>query len=149
MRWFNRWLSLAPSQRLLVIEAAFILVVVRAGLRLISFREMNRMARYFSRPNLLFKGTDKQAPEQVIWAVDRVGLALLGQNSCLAMALAGQILLGRRGIQSRLRIGVKKTEDGSLLAHAWLEGEHGILLGGASSDLQRYVALPDLETAGE
>jgi hypothetical protein len=143
-----QWLRLAPDRRLLVVEAAVLLVAVRAGLRLVPFQRLNRLARRLSRPRRVAIGASRPASEPLVWAVDRVGLALLGPRACLTIALAGQILLGRRGIPSRLRIGVLKKEGGRLVGHAWLEGEEGVLLGGVAAELQRFVPLPDLEAAG-
>jgi hypothetical protein len=47
---------------------------------------------------------------------------------CLAQALAGQVLLSRRGVASELRLGARR-EGGKVEAHAWLEGADGVLLG--------------------
>ena len=52
-------------------------------------------------------------------AADRHGLF---HPSCLVKSLTLWWLLGRQGISSRLRIGVRK-EGGNLEAHAWVERE--------------------------
>jgi hypothetical protein len=57
---------------------------------------------------------------------------------CLTRALALARLLGRRGIVTDLRIGVR-TEDGRLEAHAWVESM-GRVLNDDHRRLQGYVA---------
>jgi len=56
--------------------------------------------------------------------------------TCLVQAIAGSLLLRRRGIATIIRFGVAHSEAG-LSAHAWLIVGDQILLGGeAASDFQ-------------
>ncbi len=75
------------------------------------------------------------------------------RTRCLQRSLVLRWLLGRRGIESRLRVGVLKT-DGAMTAHAWVEvaGEPvndtrdhcAVFLPLEASD-ERMVALAELE----
>ena len=65
--------------------------------------------------------------------------------SCLTQAIAGQLLLAGRGCPSQIRLGVRRDDGGAFQAHAWLETEWGIVLGGGQ--LSRYTRLPDFERA--
>ncbi len=58
--------------------------------------------------------------------------------SCLAKSLALWWLLGRQGITSRLRIGIRK-ENGTLEAHAWVERD-GIALNEPEEHHRHYAA---------
>lgn len=51
---------------------------------------------------------------------------------CLTQALVGRLFLAREGVDATLHIGVAKS-DGDLRAHAWLEQDGVIILGGARS----------------
>lgn len=51
------------------------------------------------------------------------------RTSCLVQAVAGCLLLRRRGIAATIRLGVKKG-DGALSAHAWLMVGGQTVLGG-------------------
>ena len=64
--------------------------------------------------------------------------------TCLTQALATQFLLTRQGQVSSLRIGVTKTEAGEFKAHAWLESEGKIIIGGVEGS-RRYTVLQPLE----
>jgi hypothetical protein len=51
------------------------------------------------------------------------------RTTCLVQAVAGYLLLKRRGIAATIRFGVTKNEDG-LAAHAWLIVGDQTVLGG-------------------
>ena len=68
----------------------------------------------------------------VAWSVAAASRLVPGAN-CLTQALAGQLLLARRGRASRIRIGVRPGPNGALLAHAWLLSGSRVLLGGADT----------------
>jgi hypothetical protein len=71
--------------------------------------------------------------------VEAVGRRLLGDKPCLTQALVAQRFLRQRGYDTTLRIGVAK--DGrELLAHAWLEREGRVIIGGGASPV-RYKPL--------
>ena len=72
---------------------------------------------------------------RMVNAADRYGLV---HPSCLAKSLTLWWLLGRQGISSQLRIGIRK-ENGKLEAHAWVERE-GVALNEPEAHHQRYVA---------
>ena len=63
--------------------------------------------------------------------------------TCLTQALTMQVLLERAGYDARLRIGVARGDEGQFQAHAWVESQDGIVIGG--SDLGRYTGLLALE----
>ncbi len=72
------------------------------------------------------------------WLVDVADRYAPGKSSCLRKAAALAWLLRRRGVATRLRIGVDR-EEGNLVAHSWLELGKGELLG--LSDTDKYVPL--------
>lgn len=73
--------------------------------------------------------------------VARVADHLPWTSTCLVRALAGALLLARRGTVSHIRVGVRK-EDGRLAGHAWLMVGTASVIGGAASE--GYVPLADL-----
>lgn len=66
----------------------------------------------------------------VSWAVEHVGRS--ARANCLPRALAAQAMLRRRGIPSRLCLGVAR-QDGELIAHAWVEIGQDKVVGGAEA----------------
>lgn len=70
--------------------------------------------------------------------------ALLLLFTAVPYLLAARALLRARGAPANLRLGVTKTATSQLQAHAWLECQGRIVLGGFSA-LRRYTALADFE----
>lgn len=89
------------------------------------------------------------AAARTIWAVDAVGRRLMPERPCLTQALVGRLLLARDGIDVSLHIGVMKDQD-ALKAHAWLEQDDTVILGGERSR-EKYRAFPALggQSSGE
>lgn len=79
----------------------------------------------------------------VAWRIDRVDAGLPWHSTCLVRAVAGMLLLRRRGIGgAAIRFGVRKRE-GALEAHAWRLLGGTILLGGEEA-ANGYVPLADM-----
>lgn len=140
MRALNRFLTLSRSDRALVISAAVALASAWLGLRLFPFHTMLKRADTFSRRNSFFQSDLHPAFHRVVWAVLAVSKYAPLTMNCLVQALAAKALLNRAGYPTLIRIGVAASEDGKLHAHAWLERDGEIVIGGAGSE--RYRPLP-------
>lgn len=66
--------------------------------------------------------------------------------TCLTQALTTQILLAQIGHSTDLKIGVAKSIEGKLEAHAWLESRGEIVIG-KLKDLSRFTILSSLKKA--
>ena len=66
---------------------------------------------------------------RIAWAITVVGRRTPWESDCLAQALAGKMMLRRRGYQSTLYLGVTRNGDEGLDAHAWLRSGDLILTG--------------------
>jgi hypothetical protein len=84
--------------------------------------------------------------EKVVWAVT-ASSRYVPAATCLTQAFATQVLLSRRGLAARLRIGVVKGKDGRLQAHAWVESNGVVVIGGSGPDVERYKPLLALDEA--
>ncbi len=84
-------------------------------------------------PQRALPGTDTErrdaAQTRAVMEIVRLVSAWVPAATCLTQALAGLILLRRRGLTAQLRFGVVKATSANLQAHAWLEAESGIILG--------------------
>lgn len=79
--------------------------------------------------------------EQITWAMARAQ-RVVPRATCLPQALAAEALLTRGGLAADLQIGVMKTADGKLLAHAWVESDGRIVVGELPEGLGKYTRLP-------
>ena len=123
-------LALSTRERLLVMEAAVLLVGVGAAVRVVAYTRVRALLGSLPAP-LPESDTD---PEDVRWAVDAADGAVPGDRSCLVRALVAEALLGRRGHETALRFGVDDAEDTDLEAHAWLESGGEIIVGGENRE---------------
>ena len=81
---------------------------------------------------------------RVGWAI-RKAANHVPRATCLTQALAAQLLLSRFHYASQLCIGIARKEDGGMDAHAWIEAEGRVVIGG--EELERFTRMPDLTGA--
>ena len=86
---------------------------------------------------------NRVSADNVSWAVEVASRHTPGVKTCLNQALAAQVLLARRGHPAVLRIGVAKGKEAHLRAHAWVESEGKIVIGGTG--VERFAPFPVLE----
>ena len=133
MSAFGRLASLPPERRTLLARALAVVAWYRVALWLLPFRWVQALparAAKRRRPSR----TALELAEAVTAAAKRVPHA-----SCLTQALALQSLLVKEGYAPTLKLGVAKTPGGALEAHAWVEADGRILIGGPES--ARFVPL--------
>lgn len=147
MRRIQKFFSLPTTDRILLVKSAFIVAAVRLGLWLIPLQTLSRMLA-----KITPSSTNVHIKSQGV--IDRVGWAVTTSSqyvpaaTCLTQALATQVLLGRSGHESHLRIGIARTREGRLEAHAWVESEEKVVIGNVK-DLSRYTSLRLLAVEGE
>jgi hypothetical protein len=61
--------------------------------------------------------------------------------SCLTQSLALEALMEEAGLECEVRFGVARKSDGTFDAHAWVEHEGHVVIGGLP-DLERFAVLP-------
>jgi hypothetical protein len=124
-------------------EAILALALARFAVRFLPAAWILAWARRAPRHINRFAVTE--AVTWVPWAIETVGPKRWMRAACLARALAAQAMLRRRGVASRLCLGVAR-EGEALSAHAWLElGHNNIVVGGAQAP--RFTRL--MEFGGE
>jgi hypothetical protein len=83
------------------------------------------------------------------WAAHAVGRRLLPERPCLTQALVLQyLLLRRRDDTAELHIGVTKSQDEDFQAHAWVERDGQVLIGGTNAP-KKYKRFEDLRAKME
>lgn len=145
MRRIKQFFSLPAAERRLWMHTATVVFAVRMGLLILPFRTLVRLAARASRPTSSAADASRAQRDRIVWAVNSTSKHLPGRKTCLLEALAGQVLLTRRGFPTRVKIGVRKGDDGDLLAHAWLENNGDVVIGGPRSEVERYTVLEDFD----
>lgn len=115
----RRVLALTRAERWALLRAWWMLLIVDLGLRLLPFARLERwLAPRPGRPGGAV--AEPALVERLVWATRAAARHHLYPMRCLPRALCLRWLLGRRGIETSLRIGVSKRR-GDLVAHAWVE----------------------------
>lgn len=130
MRALCKFLALSSSDRCLIVTSATVLAGIWIGLRLFSFGKVLERVDKFSAP---FSDSKRGAPhsrDRIVWAVSAVSRYAPLNFSCLVQALSAKIALGRQGYPVTVRIGVAPAGCGKLSAHAWLESNGEVVIGG-------------------
>lgn len=130
----------------ILLYAGVLTGMVRVGLSVFSLKQVARglccAATRLPRRKVLTPTYRNQA----VWAAQTAGRWLLPEEPCLTQALVLQYLLLRRGeVSTQLHIGVARGSEDDLHAHAWVEKDGRVLIGGAASP-NNYERFPELGT---
>ena len=132
MRILRKFAGYSALERRLVVKAWFTLVAVRILLWVAPYRWIE--ARLMKPP----AATPADVPPaDLARAVTRAS-KLVPFATCLTQALAGGFLIRRAGRNAIIHFGVARGDAG-FKAHAWLESDGGILIGG--SEAAAYLPL--------
>lgn len=111
-------------------EAAIMLMTARLAAR---FIPPARLFAWASRPP---RRINRFAGDQIgwiSWAIENLGARPWMKSPCLPQALAAHAMFRRRGIASRLCLGVAR-EGSDVTAHAWVEVGDDKVVGAAAAD---------------
>jgi hypothetical protein len=124
-------------QRIHLREAATMLLLARIAVRVLP------AARLFSWADRPVRRASRFAQDDVnwvVWAIEHSATRQGADTLCLPRALAAHAMLRRRGIASRLCLGVARTGD-DIAAHAWIEvGERKVVGGDSAGRFTRLAA---------
>lgn len=127
-----------PEWRLFAAAAA-LLPLFRLMLLVAPFEAVHRRARTAAR--LPTPPPEDGAAATVSWAVSAAARRI-PFATCLSQALAVQFLLARRGIESTLWLGARRTEVGRFSAHAWVQCGGRFVIGGPTEGFSLFPPLP-------
>lgn len=147
MSLLREFAALPPRARQLVMKATAMVAVIRLALWVLPFPTARRVIAPLGRRSA--RATRPLTPELIDGRAFIVQFAsrFVPQASCLTQALALQVLLSRTGNPSSIHIGVARAGRKALEAHAWLECDGRVVIGGGQVD--RYAPLLTLGTEFE
>ncbi len=135
----RRFSALERPARGVFLRASLLLPLISLSLRLRGFQRTQNLLRRFLSPQ--GPSVKVVAPERTVLIARMVRAAVchgIGRSTCLEESLALWWLLGREGITSDLRIGIRKHAE-RFEAHAWIERE-GKALNEPEARHQHYTA---------
>ncbi len=110
-------------------EGLVALVVARTTMHLVSYARLGRVGAAAERAFGRAPRQRNPEPRALGLAVQRAARVLPWHSTCLARALATQVLLRRRGVPSRIVFGVRRSPAREFEAHAWVEYDGAIVIG--------------------
>lgn len=134
----SKFLRLQARDQGVLVRAVVTLAAARLATWLVPFEAGRRFLTRGRRP-----APSGVTREQIRWAIAHAS-RVVPKATCLPQALAAESLLARSGLPAELHIGVRKTPDGTLEAHAWVESNGRIVVGDLPWGLDGYTRLPKL-----
>lgn len=141
LKRIQKFIALSFSDKLLFIQAWFLLGYMRAAILTISFKKLAAPLEHHRE----HPGSTQLSQEQIQQAV-RIGKLVASasnytpwQSLCLAQVLVTQRLLARRNISGQFYLGVRRgcertADPTGLSAHAWLQCDQYIVNGAAGHE---------------
>jgi hypothetical protein len=140
LKTLQKFLSLTPAQRLLFIRTAILITRLlvesyvssrrsaseRLSRRLVGCRSCSDDSEI---PSPIGDQTLHQYMTDVLRFVTVFGSRVKRVN-CLIQGFSAFTLLGQKKVTARLHIGVAKPRNGEIKAHAWLQADGRVVLGG-------------------
>jgi len=139
MKRASKFLALSLSEKAILFKAWILLGAIRLGFELLPFSVVKSLV---TRERPVSPPRSHASIDELTWAVT-VASGFVPGATCLVQAMALQFLLQRAGYPALMHIGVNKDEIGKLKAHAWVESQGRVLIGG--SDFRAYTRLLALE----
>jgi len=144
-RKVQKFLKMPAQQRLLFLEALLSVSVVRVGLLVLPVRAVRRALGWVFPPPAPMVERSRSSAEEIAHCVTAAARNSPVGYTCLGSALVGKALLSRHGLECHLRIGVRREGNRAFAAHAWLERDNRVIIGGPSAVVELYQELPDVD----
>jgi len=136
-----RFLQLSAEQRWLLFKVTMLLAGIRLSLWVVSYSVVRPLLDRLSQRSARLQ-TDPSPAEQLAWATTLAGRIVPGGGHCLSQALTLRTFLSRRGYPARICYGVREVEGAPFMAHAWVEHDGAVLIGGGNLDRFRQLLAP-------
>src|SRR4051812_12665034 len=136
-----RYFTLPRQIRILLLQAALVVLAVRVGLWLLPSRWVVQSLKQ-PKPR---SSRGSASVAQIVRSVGAVSKRV-PRATCLTQAIAAQVLLAHYGYSPIIKVGAARTEGPGWRAHAWVEVD-GYPVIGVGPDLREYSEFLDLQDA--
>lgn len=113
-------------------EAMAGVAVAQVAVSVLPFREAHKLSRQLRvavAKTRALRSREAASARVLADAIERAGRHV-PHARCLSRALAGSVIFARHGHDATLRIGVRRPGEDGFEAHAWLECEGEVVVGG-------------------
>ena len=122
----RKWREIGWDERVMFLQALLMVPAMHTVVRVVGFNWLHQRTARGTPPSARVTSPNPQTVRLCVVSINRVKRYSLFRGNCLSQSLALASLLGRRGIQSSLRLGVRMT-DSKFDAHAWVELDGRVL----------------------
>lgn len=137
-----KFYNLHKQEQKLLVQAYLLLNLIRLGLFFLPFQRLKKLLEDLSR---FQKQVNSPITARFIARAIHYSARLSpGKVMCLAKALTTNTLMNIYDLPCQLNIGVAKSENNHLEAHAWVEVEGRVIVG-YLSDLSRFQVMQKKE----
>lgn len=141
MKALRKLLRLSLSDCYLLAKSLMLVIVIRVGLWILPFRTVQALLATLIRVTATASvPTSRVSIDRVRWAVTLTS-RYVPKATCLTQTLAAKVLLSQCGYTAQVRVGVARDASEQLQAHAWIESEGRIVIGGSRAFVKRYTQL--------
>ena len=144
----KRYRDRTPDERRAVTRAGLLIAALQTALKVLPFQRVMEGVYRVARPSQSVGASPGEHShfdrDLAVWAVEAAGRRLLSRNPCLPKALAVLLLFRRAGEDAEMHLGVARETDGPMQAHAWVESDGQVMIGG-DVPLESYTRLPGLD----
>jgi hypothetical protein len=136
-----KFLRLSAQQRWLLCKVTMLLSAIRLALWIVPYPAVRAFLDRLSHGSAKLE-RDPSPAEQLAWATTVAGRFVPGGGHCLSQALTLRTVMTRRGYTARICYGVREVDGAPFMAHAWVEHDGAVLIGGGNLDRFRQLMAP-------
>jgi len=128
-----KYCQLSWGLKILLVQAFMLLGFVRLAIMVIPFRflALNLGKQMQEAPEDDYGESDYV--HQISWAIQLVSRYTPWESKCLVQAITGKIFLRQRRLNNTLYLGVAKSRENKMVAHAWLFCGKSVVTGAEGS----------------
>jgi hypothetical protein len=134
-----KFLRLNAEQRWLLCKVTMLLAAIRVSLWVLPYPAVRPLLDRLSQRS---PGLTATPAEQLAWATTVAGRFVPGGHHCLSQALTLRMFMARRGYAAHICYGVREVEGAPFMAHAWVEHNGTVLIGGGNLERFRRLLAP-------
>ena len=125
-------------------QSLFATLGVRVLLSCLPVRSIRRGVRFALSADTPLAPASRLSMERLVRCAARGARFSPLPATCLVNALVTEALLNRHGYPVGLRVGVQRRA-GAFSAHAWLEFQGSVVVGGPITVVEQYTPFPEIE----
>ena len=140
MSRLSKFLCLSSAEKILLFRVWILLGITRLCLSIFRLAILRKLLTGIGP---FVARVDKEFPDGQLVRIVGIASRYFPKATCLTQALTSQLILKQSGRQAYLHIGVTGSNNGWLKAHAWVESQGRVIIGG--SEFGRFNSLTSFE----